>query len=103
MFRSIVVGTDGSDTARKAVDEAIDLAKSVGASLNLVSAYEPVPQSRLREEARQAPADLQWTINPREDVDATLRDAADVVREAGVEVETFAREGDPADAILDVA
>ena len=42
-------------------------------------------------------------VNPREDVDATLRDAADTVREAGVEVETFGREGDPADAILDVA
>jgi nucleotide-binding universal stress UspA family protein len=103
MFRSIVVGTDGSDTARKAVEEAIDLAKSVGASLNLVSAYEPVPQSRLRDEARQAPADLQWMINPREDVDTTLSEAAEIVREAGVDVETFAREGDPADAILDVA
>ena len=103
MFRSIVVGTDGSDTARKAVQEAIDLAKAVGAAVNLVSAYEPVPQARLRAEARQAPEDLQWMINPREDVDATLSDAADTVREAGLEVETFAREGDPADAILDVA
>ncbi len=103
MFRSIVVGTDGSDTARKAVDEAIDLAKSVGASVYLVSAYEPVPQSRLREEARQMPEDLQWMVNRREEVDATLSDAADIVREAGVDVETFAREGDPADAILDVA
>ena len=35
MFRSIVVGTDGSETARKAVDEAIDLAKAVGGSLFL--------------------------------------------------------------------
>jgi nucleotide-binding universal stress UspA family protein len=103
MFRSIVVGTDGSDTAGKAVQEAIDLAKSVGASVYLVSAYEPVPQARLREEARQAPEDLQWMINPREDVDSTLSDAADKVRESGLEVETFAREGDPADAILDVA
>ena len=103
MFRSIVVGTDGSDTARKAVDEAIDLAKSVGASVYLVSAYEPVPQARLREEARQMPEDLQWMVNRREEVDATLSDAADIVREAGVDVETFAREGDPADAILDVA
>ena len=42
-------------------------------------------------------------INPREDVEATLRDAAEEVEEAGIEVETFAREGDPADAILDVA
>ena len=103
MFRSIVVGTDGSDTARKAVDEAIDLAKSVGAGLSIVSAYEPVSKARLREEARQTPADLQWMVNPREEVDQTLTEAADVVREAGVEVEIFAREGDPADAILDVA
>ena len=103
MFRSIVVGTDGSDTASKAVDEAIDLAKAINAKLWLVSAYEPVPKSRLREEARQTPADLQWMVNPREEVDATLSDAADRVRSAGVEVETFAREGDPADAILDVA
>jgi nucleotide-binding universal stress UspA family protein len=103
MFRSIVVGTDGSDTAGKAVDEAIDLAKALGASISLVSAYEPVPKARLREEARQTPADIQWMVNPREEVDATLSDAADVVREAGLEVEVCAREGDPADAILDVA
>jgi nucleotide-binding universal stress UspA family protein len=103
MFRSIVVGTDGSETAGKAVQEAIDLATTVGASVYVVSAYEPVPQGRLREEARQAPEDLQWMINPREDVDATLSDAADQVRGAGLDVETFAREGDPADAILDVA
>jgi nucleotide-binding universal stress UspA family protein len=103
MFRSIVVGTDGSETAGKAVQEAIDLAKTVGASVYVVSAYEPVPQGRLREEARQAPEDLQWMINPREDVDATLSVAADEVRGAGLDVETFAREGDPADAILDVA
>jgi nucleotide-binding universal stress UspA family protein len=103
MFRSIVVGTDGSDTAGKAVQEAIDLATTVGASVYVVSAYEPVPQARLREEARQAPEDLQWMINPREDVDSTLSDAADLVRGAGLDVETFAREGDPADAILDVA
>jgi nucleotide-binding universal stress UspA family protein len=103
MFRSIVVGTDGSDTAGKAVREAIGLAKAVGAQVSVVSAYEPVPRSRLREEARQAPEDLQWTVNPREDVDAVLEEAAAAVRAEGVAVETFAREGDPADAILDVA
>ena len=103
MFGSIVVGTDGSDTAKKAVDEAIDLAKAVGAGLCVVSAYEPVSKARLRDEARQTPSDLQWMVNPREEVDATLSDAADLVRSAGVEVEIFAREGSPADAILDVA
>ena len=103
MISSIVVGTDGSDTAKKAVREAVELAKQVGASVDIVSAYEPVSQQRLREEARQVPGDLQWMVNPREDVEATLQAAADEVRSSGVDVETFAREGDPADAILDVA
>jgi nucleotide-binding universal stress UspA family protein len=79
MFQSIVVGTDGSQTAGEAVREATELAKALGASIELVSAYEPVSNQRLREEARQAPEDLQWMVNPREDVEATLREAAETV------------------------
>ena len=103
MFQSIVVGTDGSETAGEAVREAIELARAVGGSIELVSAFEPVPNQRLREESRQVPGDLQWMVNPRADVEATLRDAAERVKDAGVSVNTYAREGDPADAILDVA
>src|ERR1700742_4253504 len=103
MFQSIVVGTDGSETAGKAVREAIELAGALGAEVHVVSAYEPVPNQRLRAEARQAPEDLQWMVTPREDVDATLREAAEQIEAAGVTVRTYAREGDPADAILDVA
>jgi nucleotide-binding universal stress UspA family protein len=103
MFGSIVVGTDGSETAREAVRQAIDLAKSVGSDISLVSAYEPVSSARLRDESQEVPKDLEWMVNPREDVDATLSEACDEIKEAGVEVKTFAREGDPADAILDVA
>ena len=104
MIRSIVVGTDGSDTAAKAVKEAADLAAAVGAALNIVSAYVPVSNQRLREEARQAPDDVQWQVTPREDVDSMLTEAEEVATEAGVkDVHKHAREGDPADAILDVA
>jgi nucleotide-binding universal stress UspA family protein len=103
MFRSILVGTDGSDTATQAVRQAVDLASAVGAKLKLVSAYAPVSEQRLSEERRQAPEDLQWAINPREDVDATLEAAAAVAREAGVAVDIYPLQGDPADAILDVA
>ena len=103
MFKSIVVGTDGSDTAAQAVQQAVDLARSVGATLQLVSAYEPVPAQRLRDERLQAPEDLQWAVNPREDVDATLEAAAEVARKAGVPLSVYPRQGDPADAILDVA
>jgi nucleotide-binding universal stress UspA family protein len=103
MFKSIVVGTDGSDTATQAVRQAVDLARSIGATLELVSAYEPVSAQRLSEERRQAPEDLQWAINPREDVDATLEAAADIARKEGVEANLYPRQGDPADAVLDVA
>jgi len=103
MISSIVVGTDGSETAKEAVREATELAKAVGASMHLVSAYEPVGEGRLREERQQVPDDMQWMINPREDVTATLEAAAGNIQTAGVQVETYAREGDPADAILDVA
>ena len=103
MISSIVLGTDGSETAKKAVREATELAKLLGATIDLVSAYEPVPAQRLRAEQRDAPEDVSWMVNPREDVDATLRDAAEGVSDLGIEVNTFAREGDPADAILDVA
>jgi nucleotide-binding universal stress UspA family protein len=103
VFRSIVVGTDGSETAGKAVEAAVELARLTGAQVELVSAYEPVSGQRLRTEARQVPADLEWMVNPREDVDATLAEASERVRAAGVESRTYAREGDPADAILDVA
>jgi nucleotide-binding universal stress UspA family protein len=103
MFSSIVLGTDGSDTAKKAVREAIELAKQVGATIDLVSAYEPVSSQRLRAEARDVPDDVSWMVNPREDVEATLKEAAEEVEGAGVTVKTYAREGDPADAILDVA
>lgn len=103
MFSSLVVGTDGSDTAKEAVRQATELAKALGARVHLVSAYEPVAESRLREERVQVPDDLQWMVNPREDVEATLRVAAEGIEQQGVEVATYAREGDPADAILDVA
>jgi len=103
MFGSIVVGTDGSETANEAVRQATELAKAVGGRVMIVSAFEPVGNQRLREERQQVPEDMQWMVNEREDVEATLNQAAEQIKEAGVEVETFAREGDPADAILDVA
>ncbi len=103
MFKSIVVGTDGSQTADEAVRQAVDLAKAVGAQVQLVSAYEPVSNQRLRAEQQQAPDDIQHNINPREDVDAVLREASEYGDENGVTTQTHARQGDPADAILDVA
>ena len=83
VYRSIVVGTDGSGTAQRAVAAAADLARLAGAALELVSAYEPV--------------------TPRADVDATLAGVVERLEGSGLVVRTHSRQGDPADAILDVA
>ena len=104
MFSRIVVGTDGSDTAAEAVRQASELAKMTGGRLDVVSAFEPVPRRRVEAEQGGAPGDVQHEFHPREDVNLTLDSAATAAKGNGVEeVATHAREGDPADAILDVA
>jgi nucleotide-binding universal stress UspA family protein len=104
MFRSILVGTDGSETAHAALRRAIELAGGLRAHLSIVSAYEPVSDPRLQGEQVDAPKDVQWEINPHDDVLTLLEQARAEAVAAGVaEVETFARQGDAADAIVDVA
>jgi nucleotide-binding universal stress UspA family protein len=81
----------------------------LGATLELVSAYERAPERRPRPEGGQAsqraqPAmDAQPEIGRRKEADASLADAASLARAAGVKVSTHARERDPADVLLDVA
>jgi nucleotide-binding universal stress UspA family protein len=103
VFTRIVVGTDGSETAGEAVHQAVDMAKALGAQLNIVSAYAPVPERRVKGEQSAAPPDVQHQIGPREDVNLVLEAAAAEARKAGIEVQTHPVEADPADAILNVA
>jgi nucleotide-binding universal stress UspA family protein len=103
MFSSIVVGTDGSTTAKQAVRQAVEVARTASATLEIVGAYTPVPEHQLRQERQEAPEEVQWAIHPRQEVDASLSEARDIAQEAGVDVNTHAREGDPADAIIEVA
>jgi nucleotide-binding universal stress UspA family protein len=100
VFTRIVVGTDGSDTATQAVKQAIELARLTGAQLGIVSAY---AARRGGAEQQGAPADVQYELGPREDINLVLDAAAADAKAAGVEVQTHAVEADPADAILNVA
>ena len=103
MFNRIVVGTDGSETAAQAVRQAIELARLAGGTLSIVSAYSHATGRRAQSEASEAPADVQYEVGPREDVILVLDAAAAEAKEAGIEVQTHPVEGDPADAILNVA
>jgi nucleotide-binding universal stress UspA family protein len=103
LFTRIVVGTDGSDTAEEAVRQAIDLAKLTGATIGIVSAYQPVSKRRVQGEQEGAPADIANQFGPNEDVNFVLDAAAAKARAAGLEVTTHPVQDDPADAILNVA
>jgi nucleotide-binding universal stress UspA family protein len=54
MYQRILVGTDGSSTAAKAVDRAVEVAASTGASLTILSVGKPdrVTDVVLQEAAR---------------------------------------------------
>jgi nucleotide-binding universal stress UspA family protein len=103
VFTRIVVGTDGSETAGEAVHQAVDLAKLAGATLSIVSAYAPIPERKVKDQQRDAPADVQYELNPREDVNLVLDTAAAAARKEGIEVQIHPVEGDPAEGILNVA
>jgi nucleotide-binding universal stress UspA family protein len=100
MDDSIVVGTDGSDTAKLAVSEAVRLAKALGAHVHVVSGYEPL---NARISGAPEGAAKVWAPLPDDRVDAILSEAAAGIRLAGVEVTPHAVRGDPADGLVEVA
>jgi nucleotide-binding universal stress UspA family protein len=103
MIKTVAVGTDGSDTAAKAVEFAMDLAARYEAKIVFLSAYRPVSDDRLKRESRDAPEDVQWQINPAEDVEPTLREAKETADERGLDAVTEAKEGDPSRVLVDLA
>ena len=103
MFATIAVGTDGTETAAAAVDQAIDMAKRYEARLVVISAFRPVSEVRLAREQADAPQELQWSINPTEEVDEILATVARRAKAEGLRVTTVAGDGDPADVLCDFA
>jgi nucleotide-binding universal stress UspA family protein len=101
MTDSIVVGTDGSATAKRAVREAIRLAKALGGEIHIVSAYEPMRGARIAG-APEAAAKV-WAPLPDAEVDAILDEAAAAARLDGARVRTHAVHNSPAEALLEVA
>ena len=101
MFKSIVVGTNGTETADKAVTRAVELARLTGAALHVVSAYEPAPA---RVGGSRPPAEAaEWAISPHFKVDAVLERATGIARADGIDVEVHGPKGDAASAILAAA
>ncbi len=101
MYGSIVVGTDGSETSKRAVAEATRLAEAMGSAVHVVSAYEPLRGARIVG-APEAAAKV-WAVRPDAKVQSIVEQAAAAVRMRGVTVESHTLTGDPAEALLEIA
>jgi nucleotide-binding universal stress UspA family protein len=102
-YSSIVVGTDGSETAEHAVRHAAELAKLFGARLTVVTGFTPHPEEEARRQS-EAPPDVRWMITDATSADERARRGRAIAREVGVE-ETVIRvdSGDAASLLLDAA
>ena len=102
MFKSIVVGTDGSPRATEAVKRAAELAAGWGVQLHLVSAHTP-SAAKVAVGTASVPEAASWQPDPDFKVDSVLDKAATIAKADGADVKIHAPKGDPADALLAVA
>ncbi len=93
----VVVGTDGSENAAKAVDVAAEMAARSGGKVVLVHVFEPLAHLQEMDKGETF-ADL--ADQARETLNGEW---AQPVRDAGVTVEAKLVHGSPAEAVLDVA
>ena len=106
MYSKILIPTDGSELAGKAVEHGVALAKAVGASITILTVTRPYrPEYRIvtAETAMEDPA-TEYQARVTTEADETLRIAADAAKAAGVACDTLQIEDDrPYKAIIDSA
>jgi nucleotide-binding universal stress UspA family protein len=96
-YRTIVVGTDGSDTSYRAVDRAAAVAADSGAQLVIVTAYEPEPVDERATDVLGSEAYQIVGSTPAESVVREGRERA--VAKGAQQVEILAVEGKPVDVL----
>jgi nucleotide-binding universal stress UspA family protein len=100
MISTVAVGTDGSATANKAVNEAAELARRFDAKLVLLSAFD---DSRRPTTDPERDIELQWASNPAARVTSILEALESELSGSGLECETRADKGEPAEVLVRLA
>jgi nucleotide-binding universal stress UspA family protein len=107
-MKVIAVGTDGSATADKALEFAIDLAVRHDAKLVVLSAYNSNPSAWVSGVMAAGwmdpgPIEPQWNPQEAERVEQLLVHAERRAQKRGVECSSASREGDPAETLVELA
>ncbi len=101
-YASIVVGTDGSPTAERAVRQASTIAAAEAARIVIVTAYTPTGTHHT--DAAAVPADLRFVLSDRVQAEELAERGRGIAKDAGVgKVVVQAISGDPASVLLEAA
>jgi nucleotide-binding universal stress UspA family protein len=101
MYKSVLVATDGSETAGEAVRIAVELAKTFGATLHIVSVYQSGSKGALR--IPEMTGAYPGSADSLSIADTVLEAIAANARTQGVETKTYAASGPVAERIVSVA
>ena len=103
-YRTVVVGTDGSESSLRAVARAGALAGACGATLVIACAYLPTEaDDREMARAQDVLRDEAYQVVGSHLAEDTVRTAAERAGSAGAQtVKTVAVQGSPVEALLDV-
>lgn len=101
MSEKIVVGSDGSDTAKQAVDEALRIAKALGAELHVVMSNHSLRGAHIVG-APQGAVPVYGSMHDGLPA-AVIDEAVAAARISGITAEGHVIDRDPADALLEVA
>jgi nucleotide-binding universal stress UspA family protein len=96
VISTVAVGTDGSETASEAVDQAAEFARRFDAKLVLLSAFKDSPPSTGTDET-------QWAYSPAAQLREILSRTEAELNDQGIECRTLVDEGDPADVLVRLA
>lgn len=103
MFRTIVVGTDGSPTARRAVDRAVELAHAFGADLHVAVGFRPPSQTAATGGGEVPLGPLPSDEEVREAIERDTEEQVASSAHGDVDYEMHLIAGGGAHAILEVA
>jgi nucleotide-binding universal stress UspA family protein len=118
-YKTVMVGTDGSESSFRAVDKAAAVAKDAGATLVIACAYSP-PRGESEQSGtmrgawkgskpstggrdRDALGEEAYKVTGSTPAESVLQDASDRARKSGVKaIQTDAVAGDPVDVLVDL-